>query len=328
MKNNKTKIENRKSKIENKSMRFLVTGGAGFIGSNITRQLIEDGHDVRILDNFSTGKKENIADLTDKIDLIEGDIQDITTVKGSVKDIDYILHQAAFPSVVRSVKDPISTNNVNINGTLNILIAARDEGIKRVVCASSSSAYGDTPTLPKNENMKPNPLSPYAVTKLVGEYYCRVFFKIYGVETVSLRYFNIFGPSQDPGSQYAAVIPIFINALIKGEPPPIFGDGDQSRDFTYVDNAVRANIDACFAGNVGGEVFNIACGESFTLNQLLDKLNEIMGTEVKPNYLSPRKGDIRHSLADISKGKSLLGYNPEINFHEGLKRTVEWYRKM
>lgn len=307
-------------------MRFLVTGGAGFIGSNITRQLLKDGHDVRILDNFSTGKKDNIADLTDKIDLIEGDIQDITTVKRAVKDIDYILHQAAFPSVSRSIKDPISTNNVNVNGTLNILIAARDEKVKRVVSASSSSAYGDTPTLPKNESMKPNPLSPYAVTKIVGEYYCRVFFKIYGLETVSLRYFNIFGPGQDPDSQYAAVIPIFINALVKETPPPIFGDGDQSRDFTYVDNAVRANIDACFAENVGGEVFNIACGESFTLNQLLDQLKKIMGREEGiPNYLPPREGDIRHSLADISKGKKLLGYNPGVNFHEGLKRTVEWY---
>ncbi|MBI5183995.1 MAG: SDR family oxidoreductase [Nitrospinae bacterium] len=306
-------------------MHFLITGGAGFIGSNITRRLVAEGYNVRILDNFATGRRENIADLIDKIDLIEGDIRDITTVKISVKEIDYILHQAASPSVMRSIIDPISTNNVNINGTLNILIAARDEGVKRVVYASSSSVYGDTPTLPKNEDMEKNPLSPYAITKLVGEYYCKVFLNLYGVETVSLRYFNIFGPRQDPNSQYAAVIPIFINALIKNTPPPIFGDGEQSRDFTYVDNAVRANIDACFAKDVGGEVFNIACSESFTLNHLLDQLKKIMNKEVKPNYLSPRKGDIRHSLADISKGKRLLGYNPDVHFHEGLKRTVEWY---
>ena len=306
--------------------RYLVTGGAGFIGSNIAHRLVEQGHYVRIIDNFSTGKRENIADIADKIDLIEGDIRYLNTVTKAMDGIDYVIHQAALPSVPRSVETPIESNDVNINGTLNILYAAKEAGVKRLVYAASSSAYGDTPTLPKVETMKPNPLSPYAVNKLTAEMYCSVFTRVYGLETVALRYFNIFGPRQDPNSYYSAVIPKFIKALLLDQPPIIFGDGEQSRDFTYIENVINANLLACKApAEAAGHVVNIACGERITLNQLVQELNELLGKDIHPTHGAPRAGDIKHSLADISLAGKLIGYKPEVKIPEGLKRTVEWF---
>lgn len=305
---------------------YVVTGGAGFIGSNIVKRLVKDGHRVRVVDNLLTGRRENLQEVRDDIEFVEGDIRDGQLLARLFKGADYVLHQAALPSVPRSVKDPVASHEANITGTLQVLIAARDAGVKRVVYAASSSAYGDTPVLPKVETMAPNPLSPYAVTKLAGEYYCRVFYHVYGLETVSLRYFNVFGPRQDPNSQYAAVIPRFITAMLKGEAPVIFGDGEQTRDFSYIDNVVEANLLACQAPGAAGEVFNIACGESISLNDLVKELNHILGTDIKPVYTNPRPGDVRHSLADISKAGKILGYKPQINWREGLRRTVEWYR--
>lgn len=308
--------------------KFLITGGAGFIGSNIAEELIKRGEKVRIIDNFSTGKKENIEEFKDKIELIEGDLRDINDLKKAVEGVDYVLHQAALSSVPRSIKDPLSSNINNIDGTLNLLVVAKEVGVKRVVIASSSSVYGDTQVLPKTEDMMPNPLSPYAVTKYVEELYGKVFHNIYGLETVSLRYFNVFGPKQDPDSPYAAVIPRFITKILKGESPVIFGDGEQTRDFTYVSNVVEANILAAISENVGrGEVVNIACGESISLNQLVKKINEILETNVKPLYDKPRIGDVRHSLASIEKAKNLLGYRVSVKFEEGLKKTIDWYKK-
>jgi nucleoside-diphosphate-sugar epimerase len=306
---------------------FLITGGAGFIGSNIAEELIKRGEKVRIIDNFSTGKRENIEEFKDKIELIEGDLKNINDVKKAVEGVDYVLHQAALSSVPRSVEDPLSSNANNIDGTLNLLVAAKEAGVKRVVIAASSSVYGNTQVLPKTEDMIPNPLSPYAVTKYVEELYGKVFHNIYGLETVSLRYFNVFGPKQDPDSPYAAVIPKFITKILKGESPVIFGDGEQTRDFTYVANVVEANILAATSENVGhGEVINIACGESISLNQLVKKINEILGTNVKPLYDKPRIGDVKHSLASIEKAKKLLGYRVNVKFEEGLKKTIEWYK--
>ncbi len=304
---------------------YLVTGGAGFIGSNIVAELPRQGHKVRVLDNFATGRRENLLELDGKIDLIEGDIRDLKTVERAVEDIEYVLHQAALPSIPRSVEEPLTSNEVNVTGTLNVLIASRDAGIKRVVYASSSSIYGNNPTLPKKEEMKSDPLSPYTVSKLAGERYCKVFYQIYGLETVMLRYFNIFGPRQDPTSQYSAVIPKFITAMLKGKQPVIYGDGEQSRDLTYVANAVQANILAVTKEGIAGEVFNIACGKRITINQIVKELNNLLGTSIKPIYAEPRAGDVRHSLADISKAKNLLNYEPKIDFREGLKRTIEWY---
>lgn len=307
---------------------FLITGGAGFIGSNIAEELIKRGEKVRIIDNFSTGKRENIEEFKDKIELIEGDLKNINDVKRAVEGVDYVLHQAALSSVPRSVEDPLSSNANNIDGTLNLLVAAKEAGVKRVVIATSSSVYGNTQVLPKTEDMIPNPLSPYAVTKYVEELYGKVFHNIYGLETVSLRYFNVFGPKQDPDSPYAAVIPKFITKILKGESPVIFGDGEQTRDFTYVANVVEANILAATSENVGhGEVINIACGESISLNQLVKKINEILGTNVKPLYDKPRIGDVKHSLASIEKAKKLLGYRVSVKFEEGLKKTIDWYKK-
>lgn len=307
--------------------KYLITGGAGFIGSNIAEELLKRGEYVRIIDNFSTGKRENIEEFIDDIDLIEGDLRNIDDVKRAVKDIDFVLHQAALPSVPRSVADPISSNANNIDGTLNLLVAAKEAGVKRVVIAASSSAYGDTEILPKVEYMMPNPLSPYAVTKYVEELYGRVFYKVYGLETVLLRYFNVFGPKQDPTSQYAAVIPKFITKILKGESPIIFGDGEQTRDFTYVDNVVEANILAATSEKVGhGEVINIACGQRISLNQLVDKINEILGTNIRPIYDKPRVGDIKHSLASIEKAEKLLGYSVKVTFEEGLRKVIDWYK--
>lgn len=306
--------------------RYLVTGGAGFIGSHLVERLVRDGHQVRAIDNFSTGKRENIEPFLNKIDFIEGTICDLDLIRDAMRDIDYVLHQGALGSVPRSVKDPITTNLANVDGTLNVLVAAKDVGIKRVVYASSSSVYGDTPTLPKHEEMRPEPRSPYAVSKLTGEIYCRVFYEVYGLETVALRYFNVFGPRQDPESQHAAVIPKFVMALLKGESPTIDGDGEQSRDFTYIDNVVEANLLAAKAEGAAGKFCNIACNHRVTVNELFNDLKEILGTSLQPHYASPRPGDVRHSLADISRAKEILGYEPKIDVHRGLERTVAWYK--
>lgn len=307
-------------------MKYLVTGGAGFIGCNIVRKLLEQGHQVRVLDNFSSGKEYNLTEVINDIELMEGDIRDYWTVVKAVEGVDYILHQAALPSVPRSVANPLTSNEVNINGTLQIMEAARFAGVKRMVMASSSSVYGDTVELPKHEGMVPSPLSPYAINKLTTEYYARVYFNLYGFETVCLRYFNIFGPHQDPTSFYSAVIPKFITALESGKQPIVFGDGEQSRDFTYIDNCVQANLVAATADGVAGDYFNVACGGQFTLNELLDRLRAILGVDTKAKYEDPRVGDIKHSFAAIDKlGK--FGYNPTVDFDEGLKRTVAFFTK-
>ena len=305
--------------------RYLVTGGAGFIGSSLTRTIVERGGEVRVLDSFLTGSEENLADLPD-VELIRGDIRDLDGLRVAMKGVERVLHQAALPSVARSLKDPLSSNQANVEGTLNVLIAARDAGVPRVVFASSSSVYGDTPTLPKVETMLPSPLSPYAVTKLTGEHYLKVFHHLYGLETVALRYFNVFGPRQNPTSDYAAVIPLFVSRMSRGLSPRIFGDGTQSRDFTYIDNVVQANLLACEAPGVGGEVFNVACGQRFTLLDLVAALNKILGTSLEPTFGPRRQGDVMHSLADIEKARQLLGYEPSTSFEAGLERTVIWGR--
>ena len=306
-------------------MNYLVTGGAGFIGSNITRKLLEKGEKVRILDNFSTGVASNLEDIQDKIEIIDGDIKDYWTVVNAVKDIDYILHQAALPSVPRSVENPLTSNEVNINGTLHLLEAARKAGVKKFVMASSSSVYGDTEELPKHEKMVPSPLSPYAVTKLTNEYYLKVYWELYKFPTVALRYFNIFGPYQDPSSGYAAVFPKFIMAMLQGKQPVVFGDGEQSRDFTYIDNCVQANLLAATNPDIKGDYFNVACGARFTLNETLDMLRKIIGCDIKAKYTAPRAGDIVHSYAAIDKlGK--FGYKPAVGFEDGVRRTVEYYK--
>jgi nucleoside-diphosphate-sugar epimerase len=306
-------------------MNYLVTGGAGFIGSNIVKALLNKGKNVRVLDNFSTGKRENILNFINNpnFKIIEGDLRSFHTVRDAVKGVDYILHQGALPSVPRSINDPITTNDVNISGTLNILEAAKEFGVKRVVFASSSSVYGNSISLPKEESMGIAPLSPYALSKYAGERYCQIFNQIYGLETVCLRYFNVFGPNQDPTSQYSAVIPKFIKSLLNNQQPVIYGDGLQSRDFTFVENVISANLLACTASNVAGEMFNIACGESFTLNQLTENINELLGKKIQPIYNSERKGDVKHSLASIEKAKNLLGYKVLSPFIDGLKITIQ-----
>ena len=304
---------------------YLVTGGAGFIGSHIVDRLVELSEHVRVLDNFATGKVENIQHNLGKIQLIRGSLVDLETVRQAVNGVDYVLHQGAIPSVPRSVSDPIGSNEANINGTLNLLVAARDAGVKRVVYASSSSVYGDTPTLPKTEDMPTNPLSPYALTKLAGEYYCRMFYSLFGLETVTLRYFNVFGPRQDPTSQYSAVIPKFLSLMLEDRRPVMNGDGLQSRDFTYVANNVSANLLACIRPNVAGEILNIACGESFTLLDLVDSLNRIAGKSIEPIFGPAQPGDIKHSLAGIEKAEGLLGFKPTVGFREGLERTAAWF---
>lgn len=304
-----------------KNYQIIVTGGLGFIGSNLVEKLIKH-NEVTIIDDQSTGKIENIQEIDqDNLTLIKGSITDLNLTK-IFKDHDYVLHQAALPSVPRSISDPKSSNEANITGTLNVLIAAKDSGIKKVVCASSSSVYGDTPTLPKSENMPVNPLSPYAITKMTAEFYCNVFQEIYGLQTVSLRYFNVFGPKQDPNSQYAAVIPNFISAIKNNKPPVIYGDGEQSRDFSYVKHIVDANMLACESDKTG--VYNIACGRRITVNQLVEMINEIMGKNIEPVYSEPRPGDIKHSLADISKAKA-FGYEPKSDFMMELKETIKWF---
>jgi len=307
-------------------MNYLVTGGAGFIGSNIAVELVKRGEHVRIIDNFSTGNRENLAEIESSIEVIDGDIRDFWTVSEAVEGIDYILHQAALPSVPRSVANPLTSNSVNIDGMINLMEAAKKAGVKRFVYASSSSVYGDTPELPKHEGMPLTPLSPYAVTKLTNEKYARVFYELYGLQTVGLRYFNIFGPRQDPNSEYSAVIPKFIKALKANQAPVIFGDGEQSRDFTFVDNAVQANLKAALASETAvGNAYNIACGARFTLNELVDELKSIMGVDVTPKYDPPRQGDIKHSYADVDRAKDDLGYDPKVDFKSGLHKTVEWF---
>ena len=306
-------------------MKFLITGGAGFIGSNIASELLNKGYSVRILDNFSSGKRENLKGMEKDIELVEGDIRSYHIVQDSLKDIDIVLHQAALPSVPRSIKDPITTNDVNINGTLNILEAAVDLKVKRVVYASSSSVYGDNPVLPKVETMVPNPLSPYAVSKLTGEKYCNVFSRIYGLETVCLRYFNVFGPRQDPASQYSAVIPKFIKAISQDIQPVIYGDGEQSRDFTYISNVIQANILAATSDCESGITVNCAVSGQITLNDLVKEMNKLMNKDVKPLYEGPRAGDIKHSYADISLAEKSIGYKPVVSFEEDLKKTIDSY---
>lgn len=311
-------------------MRYLVTGGAGFIGSNLTRALLTEGHTVRVLDNFLTGKRENLAGIPDihrdRFELVEGDLRDLETVRGCVKGVDYILHQGALPSVPRSVADPVLSNEINVSGTLNLLVAARDARVRRVLFAASSSAYGDTPELPKRETMPTHPKSPYAAQKLAGEYYMRIFYEIYGLETISLRYFNVFGPRQDPTSTYAAVIPRFIASVLRGEPPVVYSDGLQTRDFTYIDNVVHANIAACSAPKAAcGKVFNIACGERISLLDILEIVYTEAGRKVLPKFEPQRPGDVRDSLADISRARELLRYAPRVSFREGLKKTFEWF---
>jgi UDP-glucose 4-epimerase len=304
----------------------LVTGGAGFIGSHLVEGLLARGWSVRVLDNFSTGHRENIKHLINQIDLLEGDVTNLTTVRFAVRNVDVIFHQAALPSVARSVANPLESNEVNITGTLNILLAARDAGVKRVVYAASSSAYGNTPTLPKVESMPPTPLSPYAIAKLTGEMYARAFTQLYGLSTISLRYFNIFGPRQDPATQYAGVIAKFCTCAIEGKPYPVFGDGEQSRDFTYVENVVNANLLAAEAKLADATLVNIACGERTSLNQLIALLNELTNQKLPAQYGPERAGDVRHSLADVTRAGKLLGYEPMVDIREGLKRTLEWYR--
>jgi nucleoside-diphosphate-sugar epimerase len=308
---------------------YLVTGIAGFIGSSLARAVLAQGDQVRGIDNLSTGKRENITEILERIDFREADLLNLEAVHEACRDVDYLFHQAAIPSVPKSVLDPLGSNRANIDGTVQLLIAARDARIKRVVYAASSSAYGDTPTLPKHEGMLPNPISPYAVAKLAGEYYMASFYRCYGLETVALRYFNIFGPRQDPGSPYSGVLAKFITQMLKGERPTIFGNGKQSRDFTYIDNVVSANLLAAKApaAQVAGQVFNIATGTRVDLNQTFQWLKKIIGYNGDVNYAPERAGDVKHSLADLSRAERHLGYKPLVNFEEGLRRTVEWYRE-
>lgn len=304
---------------------YLVTGGAGFIGSNIAAELTRRGHEVRVLDNLATGRRENLCEIEDSVDFYEEDIRDLEAIRPAFEGADVVLHQAALPSVPRSVKDPVATTEANVNGTINVLLAARDAGVRRVVAASSSSVYGSNPELPKRESMRPAPISPYAASKLAGEGYAAAFNEVYDLETVCLRYFNVFGPHQDPSSQYAAVIPIFVSRMLEGKPPIVFGDGEQSRDFSYVANVIEANICAAEADGGAGQVFNIACGENATLNELISHLNDILGTDLTPEYTDERPGDVKHSLADISAAREVLGYEPQVHFRDGLALAVEWY---
>ncbi|HEU4365637.1 MAG TPA: SDR family oxidoreductase [Candidatus Krumholzibacteria bacterium] len=307
---------------------YLVTGGAGFIGSNIVDELLRRGHAVRVLDNFATGRAENLEESRERIELIRGDVRDADAVDRAVAGCDFVLHQAALASVPRSIADPVANNEVNVQGTLHVLMAAQRHGVKRVVYASSSSVYGDSEELPKVEKMPPNPKSPYAVAKLAAEYYCRVFAELHGMTTVALRYFNVFGPRQDPSSQYSAVIPIFVRALVEGRAPTIHGDGEQSRDFTYIANVVAANLLACDANVRGGKVYNIACGGRYTLNELYAALAGRVGSTMKPVYGPPRAGDVKHSMAGIDRIERELGYEVSVPFAEGIERTVRWYQQV
>lgn len=304
---------------------YLVTGGAGFIGSHLAEELLRRGHRVRVADSLITGKRSNL-DHIPAVEFLEGDLADMDFAQRAVEGCDYVLHEAAIPSVPRSVKDPITSNRANVDATLNVLVAARDAGVKRLVFAGSSSAYGNTPTLPKHEAMPSNPLSPYALQKVVGEQYLQMFTKLYGFETVSTRYFNVFGPRQDPTSPYSGVISVFATALLENRSPTIYGDGEQTRDFTYVANVVDGVLRACEAPKASGEIINVATGGRISLNKLFATMRDLIGADVKPTYADPRQGDVRDSQADISKASDVLGYKPIVSFEEGLKRTIEWYR--
>lgn len=306
--------------------RYLVTGGAGFIGSHIAEALLDSGQSVRILDNLATGREGNLAALKGRAEFIHGDLRNLDTVKAATQGIEVVFHQGALASVPRSILDPITTLETNINGTQNVLLAARDAGVRRVVYASSSSVYGNTPILPKREDMPTHPMSPYAVQKLSAELLCGVFTRIYGLETVALRYFNVFGPRQDPASEYAAVIPRFLTALIEGRRPIVFGDGEQTRDFTYIANVVQANLLAASAPDAVGYAMNIGCGQQISLNSVLHIAGELLGVEVDPDYREPRPGDVRDSLADISLAQQLLGYKPSVSFRDGLAYLADWLR--
>lgn len=308
--------------------RWLITGGAGFIGSHLAASLIARGEQVRIADNFATGRRENLPHLGPEIELVEGDLADTEVARRAVSGADYVLHQAAIPSVPRSVSDPLGSHRANVDATLNVLVASRDAGVRRVVYAGSSSVYGDTPTLPKVETMATMPLSPYALQKLIGEQYLQQFTALYGLETVSIRYFNVFGPRQDPSSPYSGVIALFVTRLLGGLPPTITGDGEQTRDFTYVSNVVDGVLRAATAPNAAGQVINVATGRQISINELARTLTRLIGVEVEPEYLPARTGDVRHSLADISRARELLGYEPTVDLEEGLSRTVEWYREV
>jgi UDP-N-acetylglucosamine/UDP-N-acetyl-alpha-D-glucosaminouronate 4-epimerase len=307
-------------------MRYLVTGGAGFIGSNTVDELVRRGHGVVVLDDLSSGKEDNLAEVRSKITFMKGSITDIEVVQKAMVQADFVIHLAARTSVPRSVKDPVDTNRINVDGTLNVLVAARDNKVKRVVFAASSSAYGDTPTLPKSEDMKPVPISPYGVSKYVGELYAQTFGRCYGLENVCLRYFNIFGPRQDPDSPYSGVLSRFSTAFLDSTPPVVFGDGEQTRDFTYVENAVQANILACEALSASGRTFNVGTGHAVSLNQVLQMLQKASGKTLETKYEPSREGDIRDSLADIRLAKEFLGYEPVVLFEEGLERTYAWYQ--
>jgi len=306
---------------------YLITGGAGFIGSNLAEALVRDGERVRIFDNFSSGSLDNLAAIRDRIEIVEGDLRDYAAVQRAMQGVAYVSHQGALRSVERSVDDPLSSDAVNVHGTLHVLMAARDTpGVQRVVYASSSSVYGENPTLPKVEDQIPAPVSPYAVSKLAAEHYCRVFSKLYGVETVSLRYFNVFGPKQSPESRYAAVIPLFMRAALGGEPLEIHGDGEQSRDFTYIDNVVAANRLSLTTPGVGGEVFNVACNERHSLLDIAAGLERLLGHPLARNHVAPRRGDVRHTQASIARITERLGFNPSVGFDDGLRRTWDWFR--
>jgi UDP-glucose 4-epimerase len=306
--------------------RMLVTGGAGFIGSHLAERLADLGHEVRVLDNFSTGRRENLASFAGRVEVVEGDIRDARVVAAAVRGVDVVFHEAALASVPRSVDDPLTSDQVNVHGTLNVLVASREAGVRRVVYASSSSIYGNSPALPKREDMNPAPESPYATGKLAGELYCRVFSSLYGLPCVALRYFNVFGPRQDPASQYAAVVPLFSRALLDGGQPVIYGDGEQSRDFTFVRNVVDANLAAAERDGAAGRSMNVACGTTTTVNDLCERLRALTGSAAKPRFAPQRPGDVKHSYADISLARALLGFEPSVDLDEGLARTVAWYR--
>ncbi len=305
---------------------YLVTGGAGFIGSHLVEALVARGARVRVVDSLATGHRRNLAHLRG-VEFVEGDLAQFETARQAVDGVEYVLHHAAIPSVPRSVANPLAAHRANVDATLNVLIAARDAGVRRVVYAGSSSVYGDTDVLPKHEDLPPKPRSPYALQKLVGEHYARLFFELYGLETVSLRYFNVFGPRQDPTSPYSGVISLFIHALANGRRPVIYGDGEQTRDFTYVANVVDATLRACEAPAVAGTIINVATGQRVSVNRLLRTLCALWGTIVEPLYAEPRPGDVRHSQADITRARRLLEYEPRVSFEEGLRRTIAWYRE-
>lgn len=306
-------------------MDFLVTGGAGFIGSHLVHRLVELGHSVRVLDDLSSGKRENLVDVLSKTDWIQGDMADPAIARRACRGVDVVLHEAAVPSVPKSVDDPATSHRSNVEGTFQLLLAARDEKVRRFIYAGSSSAYGESPTLPKVESMPTDPLSPYAVQKLTGEFYCRAFARCYGLQTLTMRYFNVFGPRQDPRSQYAAAIPAFVTAILQNRAPTVYGDGEQTRDFTYIENVIHANLLAAKAERTNGEVVNIACGGRISINQIIADINRYFGKSIKPNYLPERQGDIKHSAADISLARKVIGYQPIVSTLDGLKRTMDWY---